>query len=107
EIADPSPLAERIRAAADEAGLTRRLGPKVSVVVDGGGQLTLDAVTADVRLKAMHTAAGVKWGMSVPGDAHHARPLATVDADAARDIAVAALRMVAEKGREAHTRDLS
>ncbi|RWI94856.1 precorrin-3B synthase [Mesorhizobium sp.] len=107
EIADSRPLAERIRAAVEEAGLTRRLGPKVSVVVDGGGQLTLDAVTADVRLKAVHTAAGVKWGMSVAGDAHDARPLATVDADAARDIALAALRMVAEKGREAHTRDLS
>ncbi|MDX8507044.1 precorrin-3B synthase [Mesorhizobium captivum] len=107
EIADPRPLAERIRAAIEEAGLTPRLGPKVSVVVDGGGQLAMDAVTADVRLSAARTVAGIQWSVSVAGDALSAKPLATVDADAARDIAVAALRMVAEKGRDAHTRDLN
>ncbi|TPI39539.1 precorrin-3B synthase [Mesorhizobium sp. B3-1-6] len=107
EIADPRPLAERIRVAIEEAGLTARLGPKVSVVVDGGGQLTMDAVTADVRLKAVKTKGATLWSLSIAGDARSAKPLATVDEDAARDIAVAALRMVAEKGREAHTRDLS
>ncbi|MBZ9819327.1 precorrin-3B synthase [Mesorhizobium sp. CA4] len=107
ENADPRPLAEQIRAAIGEAGLTARLGPKVSVVVDGGGQLTMDAVTADVRLKAVWAGDDVLWSLSVAGDERSARPLATVDADASRDIAVAALRMVAERGREAHTRDLS
>ncbi|TPL03316.1 MULTISPECIES: precorrin-3B synthase [unclassified Mesorhizobium] len=107
EIADPRPMAERIRAAIEEAELTARLGPKVSVVVDGGGQLTMDAVTADVRLKAVRTGTSVQWSVSIAGDARSAKPLATVDEDAARDIVVAALRMVAEKGREAHTRDLS
>ena len=107
EIADPHPLAERIRAAVEEAGLTQRLGPKVSVVVDGGGQLTLDAVTADVRLKAVHAGAGVLWTVSVGGDGQSAERLARTDEHAARDITVAALRMVAEKGREAHARDLS
>ncbi|RUU11372.1 precorrin-3B synthase [Mesorhizobium sp. USDA-HM6] len=107
EIADPRPLAERIRAAIDEAGLTAKLGPKVSVVVDGGGQLTMDAVTADVRLKAVRAAAGIQWNVSVAGDARSAKSLATVDADAARDITVGAVRMVAEKGRASHTRDLS
>ncbi|MDX8522537.1 precorrin-3B synthase [Mesorhizobium dulcispinae] len=107
EIEDPRPVAEWIRAAIEEAGLTPRLGPKVSVVVDGGGQLTMDAVTADVRVSAVRATARVQWSVSVAGDARNARPLATVDADAARDIAVGALRMVAEKGREAHTRDLT
>ncbi|MBB6410488.1 precorrin-3B synthase [Mesorhizobium sangaii] len=107
EIGDPRPLAERIRAAVDEAGLTQRLGPKVSVVVDGGGQLRLDSVTADVRLAATRTDAGVRWLVSVAGDGRNARPLATVEDDAAREIAVAVLRMIAEKGREAHARDLT
>ncbi|MES0073106.1 precorrin-3B synthase [Mesorhizobium sp. M0058] len=107
EIADPRALAERIRAAVEEAGLTPRLGPKVSVVVDGGGQLTMDGVTADVRLKAVREGGNVMWALSVAGDGQSARPLATADEDAARDIAVAALRMTAEKGREAHARDLS
>ncbi|KAA3449117.1 precorrin-3B synthase [Mesorhizobium sp. SARCC-RB16n] len=107
EIADPRPMAERIRMAVEEAGLTQRLGPKVSVIVDGGGQLTLDAVTADVRLVAVRADNNIVWSVSVAGDGRNAKVLATVDADAARDIAVAALRMVAEKGLEAHSRDLS
>ncbi|TIV30199.1 MAG: precorrin-3B synthase, partial [Mesorhizobium sp.] len=65
EVADPRPLAERLRAAIEEAGLTARLGPKVSVLVDGGGQLTMDAVAADVRLKAVRAGAGVLWAVSV------------------------------------------
>lgn len=107
EIADPRPLAERIRVAVEEAGLTPRLGPKVSLVVDGGGQLMMDALTADVRLKAVRADNDIVWSVLVAGDGRNAKVLAEVDADAARDIAVAALRMVAEKGREAHTRDLS
>lgn len=107
EIADPRPLAERIRAAVEETGLTQRLGPKVSVIVDGGGQLGLDSVTADVRLVATRTDTGNRWRVSVAGDGQNARPLATADDDAARDVAVAVLRMVAEKGRDAHARDLS
>ncbi|RWO59165.1 precorrin-3B synthase [Mesorhizobium sp.] len=107
EIADPRPLAERIRAAIAEAGLAQRLGPKVSVIVDGGGQLAMDAVTADVRLAATRTNAGIRWQVSVAGDGQNAKPLATVGDDAARDIAIAMLRMVAEKGRDAHARDLT
>ncbi|PDQ17326.1 precorrin-3B synthase [Mesorhizobium sanjuanii] len=107
EVADPRPLAERIRVAIEEAGLTARLGPKVSVIVDGGGQLTMDAVTADVRLTAVQATAGAQWSVSVAGDGRSAKPLAVVDTDAASDIAVGVLRMVAEKGREAHARDLS
>ncbi|TPM44810.1 precorrin-3B synthase [Mesorhizobium sp. B2-2-3] len=107
EIVDPRPLADRIREAVEDAGLSQRLGPKVSVVVDGGGQLAMDAVTADMRLKAVSTEAGIRWRVSVAGDGRNAKVLAKVNAHAARDIAVAALRMVAEKGREAHTRDLS
>ncbi|MGX7873391.1 precorrin-3B synthase [Mesorhizobium sp. ORM6] len=107
EVADPRPLAERIRVAVEEAGLTPRLGPKISVIVDGAGQLTMDAVTADVRLKAVRNGAGVQWQVSVAGDGQSARLLVAAEDNAARDITVAALRMVAEKGREAHARDLS
>ncbi|MET3579461.1 precorrin-3B synthase [Mesorhizobium robiniae] len=107
EVADPRPLAERIRKAIEDAGLTQRLGPKVSVIVDGGGQLAMDAVTADVRLAAVRMDAAIQWKMSVAGDGQHAKSLVIVEEDAARDIAVAMLRMVAEKGREAHARDLT
>ncbi|TIP24057.1 MAG: precorrin-3B synthase [Mesorhizobium sp.] len=107
EVADPRPLAERIRAAIEEAGLTQRLGPKVSVILDGGGRLTMDAVTADVRLAAVRIDAGTQWRVVVAGDGQNAAPLVMVEEEAARDIAIAILRMVAEKGREAHARDLT
>ncbi|RWP32806.1 precorrin-3B synthase [Mesorhizobium sp.] len=107
EIADPRPLAERIRAAIAEAGLAQRLGPKVSVIVDGGGQLAMDVVTADVRLAAVRVDAGTQWRVVVAGDSQTATLLVMVEEDAARDIAVAILRMIAEKGREAHARDLT
>jgi precorrin-3B synthase len=106
EIADPRPLAERIRAAVEEAGLTQRLGPKVSVIVDGGGQLTLDAVTADVRLVATRIGAGVQWRVSIAGDAGGATWLAVINEEAGCDAVVAILKAIAEKGREAHARDL-
>ncbi|HSI41022.1 MAG TPA: precorrin-3B synthase [Xanthobacteraceae bacterium] len=49
--ADPRPLADAIaRAAAPFAGL---LAPKLAVVVDGGGALHLDALPADIRLRAL------------------------------------------------------
>ncbi|TIO28835.1 precorrin-3B synthase [Mesorhizobium sp.] len=107
EVTDPRPLAQRIRTAIDEAGLTQRLGPKVSVIVDGGGRLGMDTVMADVRLMAVRADAGVRWLVAVAGDRKNATSLVTVEEDAARDIAVAVLRMVAEKGREAHARDLT
>lgn len=46
EIADPRPLAAALR------GHAGRLAPKVCVVVDGGGALTLDGLAADLRLRA-------------------------------------------------------
>ncbi|TPK66901.1 precorrin-3B synthase [Mesorhizobium sp. B2-4-15] len=107
EIADPRSLAERIRGAIEDAGLTARLGPKVSVVVDGGGQLAMDAVTADIRVVAVQMGDEVQWQVLIAGDGRQAKPVCMVDEDAACDIAVGALRMVAEKGREAHARDLS
>ncbi|PAQ07224.1 precorrin-3B synthase [Mesorhizobium temperatum] len=107
EIADPRPLAGRIREAIEDAGVTQRVGPKVSVVVDGGGRLGMDAVTADIRLVAVRIDAGTQWQVAVAGDSQTATLLVMVEEDAARDIAVAILRMVAEKGREAHARDLT
>src|ERR1700752_40161 len=61
---DVVPLAERIAKAAGATGATV-LGPKVSVVLDGGEQLHLDAVFADVRL--IWGAAG--WHVALAGDA--------------------------------------
>lgn len=51
EIADPRPLAASIRAAS--VLLAARLGPKVTVVVDGNGRLNRSQLKADIRLTAI------------------------------------------------------
>jgi len=62
EIEDPRPLAASIRAAATL--LSARLGPKVTVVVDGNGKLNLSALKADIRLTAIGSG---QWACSVGG----------------------------------------
>jgi precorrin-3B synthase len=104
EISDPSSLAARIRAAIGAAGLGARLGPKVSVVVDGGGRLNMSTVQADVRLTAL---APDRWLLAVAGDASTATHIdAVAEADAC-DAALAILHAIGARGREARARDLA
>ncbi|MDR7035193.1 precorrin-3B synthase [Mesorhizobium sp. BE184] len=107
EIADPRPLAETIRLGIATAGLSARLGPKVSVVVDGGGRLTLDDVLADVRLVAIRRNDGTAWHVSTGGTAATAKPLGTFAEDDASGATLRILNAVAEIGPEARARDLS
>ncbi|WP_323015648.1 precorrin-3B synthase [Devosia sp.] len=51
EFADPRPLARAIKALS--APYQSRLGPKVSVIVDGNGQIGLSRLKADLRLVAV------------------------------------------------------
>ncbi|HTN63802.1 MAG TPA: precorrin-3B synthase, partial [Devosia sp.] len=53
EIADPRAIVEAIHQAIATTGLTTLLGPKVTVIVDGGGSVTRDALAADIRLRAL------------------------------------------------------
>jgi precorrin-3B synthase len=104
EIADPTPLAEGIRTGIAKAGLEARLGPKVSVVVDGGGRTALDEVAADVRLTAVGSD---YWHVAIAGDARTARPSGTAKGDGeAHAAALAILSQIADAGREARARDL-
>lgn len=61
EVADPRPLTEAIRAALESAGLPGRLGPKVTVIVDGGGRVAMDALLADVKLTAVQANGEPLW----------------------------------------------
>jgi len=54
------------------------LGPKVSVLIDSGGALHLDALAADIRLHAVPGG----YLVAVGGTAHDARVLGLVAADA-------------------------
>jgi precorrin-3B synthase len=106
EIADPRPLAQAIRAAIANAGLAPRLGPKVSVVVDGGGGLTMNEIIADVRLVAKRRNEDVLWNLSIAGDASTAKPLGLVSQNEALDAVLSILQAIAALGREGRAKDL-
>lgn len=98
ETADPRPLAARIRAGA--AHLAGRLGPKVSVVVDGGGAISLRGRKADVRLRAMAGNRNV-WALTIGGG-----PAAMLPAPEAVERVLGALADLAALGRTARATDL-
>ena len=60
ETADPGPIAAAIRRLSRP--YSERLGPKVAVIVDGGGQVSLAALKADIRLTAL---APDLWDLSI------------------------------------------
>ncbi|MET3926277.1 precorrin-3B synthase [Devosia sp. 2618] len=96
EIADPRPLAASIRAAS--ILLANRLGPKVTVVVDGNGRLNLSRLKADIRLTAIGSD---QWACSV--GARSDRILRTE----ALMITLRILRQIADLGPEARATDLA
>lgn len=104
EISDPRPLANEIRAAIEKAGLSARLGPKVSVVVDGGGRVPMDGVSADVRLTACGDMPA--WRLAIGGTAASARPLGFVNEAQACAATILILQAIAALGSEARARDL-
>lgn len=106
EIADPLPLVRAIRAATVRAGLAARLGPKVSVVVDSGGNIDLPEILADVRLTAMRQDGTVRWLLAVGGNSTTARPVALLDESDAVHATLELLEAIAALGITARGRDL-
>jgi len=96
ERADPRPLAEAIRKAA--APMEGKLGPKVSVVIDGGGQVALAALKADIRLLARDDR---HWAVTLGGG----KPQ-VMDEDGAVSATLATLGALAALGVEARAVDL-
>ncbi len=106
EIADPRPLAEAIRRALAASDLPGRLGPKVSVVVDGGGRLHLDGIIADVRLAAARIGPEILWQLSIAGTAKTAAFIAALNQHGACEAVVFVLARIAELGRKSRGTDL-
>jgi precorrin-3B synthase len=114
-IADPLPddpaalidadgLAAQLRRAIAATGL--RLAPKVSVVVDGGGRVGLDALTADIRLRAVKTDGGPKFRLGLAGHAKSATRLGLVVPTEVVEAVLDLLAQIAELGPEARGADL-
>ncbi len=102
EHADARPLADAVRAGIAALGIGGRLGPKVSVVIDGGGSVSLDALPADIRLKARDDGA---WDLALAGSAQAATALGHIDHRDAADSVVALLTQLATHGPAARMAD--
>ena len=103
-LIDANSIAAALRRAVAGAGLS--LAPKVSVVVDGGGRLSLDALFADIRLRAVATPEGPKLNLALAGDAASGTQLGTIAQDQAVDAVLALLTLIAAQGPEARAADM-
>jgi precorrin-3B synthase len=78
-------------------------GPKVSVLIDGGGKLHLDAVPADIRLLAINSSS---FQVSLAGNASNASHLGQVSTDRAAAAIEDLLQLIAKRGPTARAKDL-
>jgi precorrin-3B synthase len=99
-------LAADLRGALAAAGLVARLDPKVSIVVDGGAGLHLDAIAADVRLHAALRPEAARLHVALAGDAASAAPIGTVARERAVEATMRLLTVIAARGRGARARDV-
>ncbi|MBV8837161.1 MAG: precorrin-3B synthase [Alphaproteobacteria bacterium] len=93
-LIDADAIASVLTAALDQTRLT--LAPKVSVAIDGGGRLHLDAVPADVKLRAV----GARLHVTFGGEA-----LGTIAQDNAVPVTMRLLQAIAAHGPAARARD--
>ena len=105
EVLDGAALAADIRAALAQASFATRLAPKVSVIIDGGGALGLDAIAADIRMRADLIDGTVMLRVGVGGDSASAYDLGVVAVADAVEAAVRLLDVVAQCGRDTRARD--
>jgi precorrin-3B synthase len=103
-VIDTRGLAADLRAAIAHAGLA--LAPKVSVLLDGGGRLHLDALAADVRLRAVAMPQGPRLHVSIAGDAASATPLGRLAAETAVDVVLRLLGVIASHGQDARAAEI-
>lgn len=101
--ADVRPLVAALRVAIADSHLASRLAPKVATVVDGGGTLHLDGVSADVRLRATGAAA---FHLSLAGTAADAVDIGLVRSADAIPAMLVLLSMIADAGPRARASEL-
>jgi precorrin-3B synthase len=104
ESVDASGIAADLRRAIAAAPFATDIGPKVSVAIDGGGALHLDAMAADVRMRAQAKDACLH--AAVGGDAETAIPIGAVAAEHAVEMAMRMLRVIAAGGPAVRARDI-
>jgi precorrin-3B synthase len=103
-VIDADALAADLRHAIAERDFV--LAPKVSVIVDGGGALHLDALAADIRLRAVSAASGPMLHVALAGNAASATPLGVIAPEDAAHVVTELLAEIASLGTEARAADL-
>ncbi|TDK30312.1 precorrin-3B synthase [Rhizobium deserti] len=104
EIADPRPLAQAI---ADGAKAIAGLAPKMSVIVDGHGQLRLSDLLADIRLIAVSAADDICWKILLGGTEESGRVFNVLRETQAVEATLDLLRELSTLGSKARGRDLA
>jgi precorrin-3B synthase len=102
EALDMSAIAAELRRALTT--FSADIGPKVSIALDGGGALHLDAVAADLRMRA--APGGAYLHVAIAGDAESATHLGAVATEHAIEAAMNLLRVIAAAGPAARARDI-
>jgi len=106
EIFDMTDAAGRLREALVESGLAARLAPKVSVVIDSGGAISLDTIPCDVRMRAEAASEGMQFQIIVATHGAGEASLGTVASENATDAVLALLERIAARGPTARAPDL-
>jgi len=106
EILDAAALAGELRRALARHPMAARLGPKVSVVIDGGGALPLDRHAADLRLRAETADGGAVLHVGVGGDAAAATELGCVAPAHGVAAAMRVLEILARRGPDARAHSI-
>lgn len=104
QLIDMADVVAALRAALTASRLL--LSPKVSVIVDGGGLLHLDALAADVRLRAISPAGQPRFAVGLAGDAATTTWLGSVTPEQVVDVVLRLLGRVASHGASARTADI-
>jgi precorrin-3B synthase len=106
QIIDTGALATDLRRALGHSSLAQRLSAKVSVVIDGGGSLSLDGIAADVRLRVEAVDGVAALYGSVGGDGRNAVPLGWVAIRDGVEVTIRLFEVLAQRGRVARVRDV-
>lgn len=102
-------LAAEIRAAIvqrDFVSVHKSLAPKVSVIVDDGGAISLDTLAADIRLRAVEHESPAKILVMIGNDGALGSPLGLAAPENAPQLVCDLLQVIAARGTDARARDI-
>ncbi|MCS4244810.1 precorrin-3B synthase [Rhizobium sp. BIGb0125] len=106
-IADTRNIVHRIRLSAEKLGLHDRLAAKMSVIVDGGGHVSLSDLLADIRLKAVTMNGEIFWQLTLGGAENKALKAGLLRQEHAACVVIDLLSHLAASGPDARGRDLN